>query len=107
MADDCIEPDLAAQFDRDEHFVRAPGVLWRHVAGTVLLRTLTDPGIVELSGSSVLIWLALGNPVSAGELASDLSAVVGARLDVVAAEMRPVLHDLLQRGFVTRLDRSS
>jgi len=104
MADDSSPTGVTADFGHEDRFVRAPSVLWRQLGRTVLLRTVTEPELVELSGSSVLLWLALARPASAGELASDLSAVVGAPVQVVARDLRPALTDLMQRGFVARLD---
>jgi hypothetical protein len=104
MADDSSPSEVAAEFDQEHRFVRTPTVLWRQLARTVLLRTVTEPEIIELSGASVLLWLALAQPASAGELAADLSAVVGAPVEVVARDLGPVLTDLMQRGLVARLD---
>jgi hypothetical protein len=47
----------------EDRFVRAPGVLWRRSADVVLARTVADPGIIELGGTGVLLWLALVEPL--------------------------------------------
>ena len=48
--------------DVERRFVRAPEVLWRQVADLILLRTVADPEIAQLSGTGVLLWLALVEP---------------------------------------------
>ena len=44
-------------------------MLWRQLDGVVLVRTVADPEVVELFGTGVLLWVALVEPVTAGELA--------------------------------------
>lgn len=77
-------------------------MLWRQVAGVILIRTVAEPEIVELSGTGVLLWLALVEPITAGELATELAAVMGAPGDVVVGDVRTALADLVHRGFVTQ-----
>jgi hypothetical protein len=79
-------------------------VLWRQVAGVILVRTVADPDIVELFGTGVLLWMALVEPVTASELATELAAVVGAPVDVVILDVRTSLADLVHRGLVTQLE---
>jgi hypothetical protein len=68
-----------------------------------LIRTVDDSQIVELWDTGVLLWAALGEPITADELATDLAALVGAPLDVVARDVRTALADLVRRGVVTQL----
>ena len=90
--------------DHESRFVRAREVLWRQLDGVVRVRTVADPEVVELSGTGVLLWVALVEPVTAVELATDLGAVVDAPVDVVARDVRIALADLVQRGVVTQLE---
>jgi hypothetical protein len=73
------------------------------VADAVLVRTVADPEIVELNGSGVLLWTALIEPLTPGELARELSVVADAPFDVVARDVRTALTDLVRRGLVTKL----
>lgn len=79
-------------------------MLWRQLADAILVRTVPDPEIVELDGAAVLVWVALAEPVTAGELAMELAAVVGAPVDVVARDLRTALANLVHRGLVTQLE---
>jgi coenzyme PQQ synthesis protein D (PqqD) len=94
---------MASDFDEKRRFVRSP-VLWRQVAGVILVRSVADPEIVELSGTGTLLWFALTEPATAGELATELAAVVGAPPDVVARDVSTALADLVHRGIVTQLE---
>ena len=96
--------EATSDFDHKIRFARAPEVLWRQLAGVILIRTVADPGIVELSGTGVLLWLALVEPVTAGELATELADVVGAPADAVVRDVGTALADLVQRGLVIQLE---
>ncbi len=96
-----------ADLDGESRFVRAPDVLWRQSADVVLIRTLSDPTVIELGGTGVLLWLALVEPVTARELAAELAEVLGAPADVVTADVHRALADLVHRGFVTRFEEAS
>ena len=90
--------------NQESRFVRAPEVLWRQLADAVLIRTVANPDVVELFGTGVLLWAALVEPVTVADLATELAAVVGAPLDVVAPDVRTALADLAGRGLVTQLE---
>ena len=102
------EPDgmtaAAGDLDAGRRFARAPDSLWRQLADVVLVRTVADPQIVELSGTGFLLWVALVEPGTAGELASELAAVVSAPMDVVAADVGRGLAELVRRGVVSPLE---
>src|SRR5690348_5572211 len=100
------EPDAATatDFDPGRRFVRATDVLWRRSAGVVMVRTVARSEVLELSGTGVLLWLALGEPITAGELAEELAVLVGAPVSVVADDVLHALADLVQRGLVTEVD---
>lgn len=90
--------------DHESRFIRAPEVLWRQLDDVVLVRTVANPEVVELIGTGVLLWVALVEPITADELATELAAVVGAPVEVVARDVLTALADLVQRGVVTQLD---
>ena len=102
MATGSAPAETTSDFDHGNHFVRAPEVLWRQVADRILVRTVADPEIVELFGTGVFLWVALVEPVTAGELARELAAVVGAPADVVIRDLRIALADLVHRGVATQ-----
>src|SRR2546423_474414 len=104
MASGSAPGETASDIDHGSRFVRAPESLWRELAGVTLVRTVDVPEIVELSGTGVLLWAALVEPISADELATDLAALVSAPLDVVARDVRIALADLVRRGVVTQLE---
>lgn len=91
----------------ESRYVRAPGVLWRQSADVMLVRTVSDPDILELSGTGLLLWLALVEPATAAELAADLADAVGAPVSVVARDVRAALTGLEQRGLVARREGAS
>jgi hypothetical protein len=103
MANGAAPAETTFDFDPGSRFVRAREVLWRQLADATLVRTVADPEIVELRGTGVLLWLALVEPVTAGDLAMELAAVIGAPVDVVAPDVRAALADLIHRGLVTQL----
>lgn len=95
--------ETTSDFDPQSRFVRAAEVLWRRLADVILVRTVADPEIVELLGTGVLLWVALVEPVTVGELAAELAAVVGAPVDIVTRDVRGALADLVRRGLVRQL----
>ena len=103
MTDGSGAAGIASHRSPETRFVRARDVLWRQLGGVVLLRTVADPEIVELSGAAVLLWMALTEPATAAELATELAAVAGAPEDVVAPDVRGALADLVHRGIATQL----
>jgi hypothetical protein len=79
---------------------RAPAVLWREGAfGVVLLA----PGAAEpqtLTGPGREMWRALAQPVAPGDLAGELARNFDADPARVAADIAPVLADLLRLGLI-------
>jgi hypothetical protein len=77
---------------------RAAGALWRSGDfGVVVLGTRrTDP--VTLAGSGVAIWDALAQPRTRDELADLLAVEFATDRDLVAADIGPVLDDLVAGG---------
>ena len=88
----------------ESRFIRVREVLWRNVAGSVLVRTVADSDIVELSGTAVLLWLALADALTVGELAAELAGVLDAPLEVVTDDVRSALEELVRRGLIARCD---
>jgi hypothetical protein len=103
MANGSAAAETAADFDHKNRFVRVSEVLWRQVGGVILVRTVADPEVVELFGTGVLLWLALLEPITAGELGAELATLLGAPADVVARDVRTALADLVHRGLVKQV----
>jgi hypothetical protein len=103
MGDGPAPAGIAANLDPGTRFVRAPNLLWRQSAGVILARTVADAEIVEVSGTGLLLWLALLEPVSADDLTGELAAVLGVPDEVLARDVRTALADLVHRGLVTQL----
>jgi hypothetical protein len=87
-------------------FIRARETLWRQLSDVTLVRTVDDPDVVELWGTAALLWMALAEPVTAGDVAADLAALTDAPLDVVARDVRTAIADLVRRGVVIRVEPS-
>lgn len=87
-----------------DSFVREESVLWRRVAGGVLLLPPDSDELMLLSGSGGEIWHALERPQSMTSLAGALSA----RYDVGEQELMsevlpPTLDELERRRAVRRV----
>ena len=82
--------------------VRRADVVWRRVADGVMIRRRGDDETVVLTGSGVALWTALEAPIAVEELTRRLAATHGTTPEVVAADIGPVLDDLVDRGVVRR-----
>ncbi len=82
--------------------VRRADVLWRRVADGVMIRRRGDDETVVLAGSGIALWSVLVAPISMGDLTRQLAATHATTPDVVAADIEPVLDDLVERGVVRR-----
>jgi hypothetical protein len=80
--------------------VRRADVLWRRVAGGILIRRRGIDETVMLSGTGVELWGEIGSPVAVGQLARRLADTHDAEVATVAADLATVLDDLVERGVV-------
>jgi hypothetical protein len=94
---------VGVDLDPEALLVRSPEALWRQAGRVILVRTVSDPEIVELFDTGVLLWLALAEPINVSELALELAAVVGVPVEVVAPDVRAAAADLLRRGVVRQV----
>ena len=85
---------------RTAHLVRSPATLWRTGPfGTVLLA----PGDAEpqaLDATAALVWGALADPVTVGDLAADLAHAFDADPTAIAADLTPLLDAWVASGAV-------
>lgn len=107
MAGGSPSNEIAADLDPRALLVRSPEALWRQAGRVVLVRTVSDPEVVELFDTAVLLWLALVEPITVSELAVELAAVVGVPVEDVAPDVRAAAADLLRRGLVAQVRERS
>lgn len=89
-------------------FVRADGVVWRR-SGEAVIALAADAGdseVVELSGTGVALWDVLAEPVDLDGAAAALADAYRVPASVIAADIAPVLDELVDWGVVTQLDLS-
>jgi hypothetical protein len=55
---------------------------------------------VSLTGTGVALWELLSEPMDLTELSAMLSQAFATQREVIAADIRPVLDELVQRGVV-------
>ena len=81
---------------------RAPGVLCRHVAGSLVLAHCAggEPLVVNRSGS--LVWQLLDEPATTAELAGLLATATAMDETTLAEQIDGLLVDLAGRGFAER-----
>lgn len=80
---------------------RAPGVLWRRVAETVVVLPADAAEAVELSGAGAVMWTFLDAPLSADDVEGLLVERYGTTDGTVAGHVEPFLASLAARGLVT------
>jgi hypothetical protein len=107
MADGSPPNDVGSGLDPEALFVRSPEALWRQAGRVVLVRTVSEPHVVELFDTGVLLWLALVEPITARALAAELAAVVDVPVEIVAPDVQSAIADLLRRGVVTQVQESA
>lgn len=73
-------------------------VLWRQTYDRVMVLVPGRSDIVTLQGSGCALWAALADPDSVAGLAERLSAAYGAPADQIAADIMPVLTELVEEG---------
>jgi hypothetical protein len=85
-----------------QQLVRSDLALWRRVGSSVvILRPGTPP--FRIAGSGGAVWDLLGAPISPADIVAALAAAFDAPSEVVAADVLPLLDDLLDRGAVEEI----
>lgn len=82
-------------------WTRSPQVLWRRVAGGVLLLAPRDAEPLLVTGSGAAVWELLESPLGVEELAERLAETFDVSTEEAAAGAAPFLADLVDRGIVT------
>jgi hypothetical protein len=81
-------------------YSRGRRVLWRQTSDRVLLLPADDGELVSLTGTGLLLWELLAEPMELMEIADFMSATYGVTTDVVESDLVPVLDDLGHRGLI-------
>jgi hypothetical protein len=84
----------------DRPIVRARGALWRRGDFGVVVLGAGRPDPLTLAGTGVAIWDALDRPCRRRDLIERLAAGFGADPALVAADVTPVVEDLIGGGVV-------
>lgn len=80
--------------------LRRGPALWRSTIDAVLVRVIDGDDVVRLGGSGVPLWAALDEPRTFAEVCDHLASAFGVEAAQVAADLEPVIDDLLQRRVV-------
>jgi hypothetical protein len=86
--------------------LRRADVLWRATLDGVVIRRPGEDdarAVVKLGGTGRSLWDALDEPSTFDELCDRLAASHGAERAVVAADLAPVIEDLVARSVVERV----
>lgn len=84
--------------------LRRADVLWRSTVDGVLIRPPGASVVTKLAGTGGALWAALDEPASFAEVCAHLAATHDADPATIAADLAPVIDDLVARGVVERLD---
>lgn len=79
---------------------RRSGVLWRRSLDTTVCLPPDEVEPVTLAGTGPEVWEILRDPHSVVDLAAELSARHGADIDIVTADVRPVIQELAALGLI-------
>jgi hypothetical protein len=91
-------PAPAPRFSAAIALRRAPDVLWRDGAFGVVLLPASAREPLTLEGTGRALWDALAAPVAPAALAARLADDFGTDPERVAADIAPVLDELLRCG---------
>ena len=84
--------------------LRRADVLWRATIDGVLIRPLGAPALTKLAGTGRALWAVLDEPAAFDEVCARLAADHDADVVAIAADLEPVIDDLVARGMVERID---
>lgn len=87
--------------EASRRYGRAADVLWRRAGGLVLLLPLEAEDVFQLGGTGPAVWDVLAEPRTVAEAAAVLAARYAVPAARIAADIEPVLDDLVRRGAVS------
>ncbi len=82
---------------------RSPQVLWRTAPGYLVVATV-DGTAVEVDGPGADIWIRLAEWITEDDLTVALARAYGADVQVVSPDVRALLRELHDHGYVDRED---
>ena len=83
------------------HYERAPNVLWRATAHTVVLLPQGEREPLSLTGSAILLWELLEEPIAIEHVVGLLAEHYGIGREEVSVAIAPFLADLTDRKAIT------
>ena len=84
--------------------LRRADVLWRATMDAVLIRPPGASELTKLAGTGRSLWAVLEEPASFDDVVARLATAYAAEIDEVAADVAPVIDDLVERGVLERVD---
>lgn len=84
--------------------LRRADVLWRATLDGVLIRSPGATEVTKLAGTGRSLWAALEEPASFDDVCRRLAESHDATAEVIAADLEPVIDDLVARGVLERVD---
>ena len=84
--------------------LRRADVLWRATMDAVLIRPPGATELTKLAGTGRSLWAVLEEPTSFDDVCTRLATEYDAAVDEVAADVAPVVDDLVERGVLERVD---
>jgi hypothetical protein len=83
---------------------RTPRALNRTVGPEVVLAAADREGFDVLPGTAAAVWILLDEPATLVTVAEKLSALYDTTADRIAADVAPLLDELVDRGWLEQLD---
>jgi len=81
-------------------YQRAESALWRRSSDAVVVLPLETGEVFTLRGSGSALWEVLARARTLDQAAQSLGTTYGRPADVIAAEIEPVLQELVRRRAV-------
>ena len=89
---------MADVFPESRVRLKADGIKWREVSGTIVVMDLNGSNYFAVEGSIASIWPSLVDGAVTADLAAQLSADFSTPIDVIQQDLLVFLQQLLIRG---------
>jgi len=83
-----------------QRFGWSPDVLFRSAGPDVLVAPPDGDEFELLSGTAGVVWRLLETPTTIAELVDVLAELYGTTAETVAADVRPLIDELMERGLI-------
>src|SRR6266545_3023150 len=93
---DCSEGAVPERDVREPSFQRNPAALFRRLLDGVLVLGPAADEPLQISAPGDVVWELLAEPLTQRALTEDLSEIFGAPVNVVRADIEPVLTALIE-----------